>query len=209
MKNEIEETANAAHSSPTLQSRRELADLLEDAIDKFESNVAILVEYSISDNLSASLAAIKILTSRGYKGVFVSLNAPMEEIAHLMSIMGADTSKLYFVDIAPLISPPPITGGMRGRHVLPSKSSEEIVNEIYDSLKELGVGKKFVFVDSITSMALYKPPSEMENFFLLLLRKVREKADNALLILNVSRQFENKGFIRKIAGEMDAIIVEA
>ena len=66
-------------------------------------------------------------------------------------------------------------------------------------------GKKFIFIDSITTFALYKPISESLRFSEFLISQVKGKKD-IILILNVAKDLSQKKFIRDVVMRADKTI---
>jgi hypothetical protein len=67
--------------------------------------------------------------------------------------------------------------------------------------------KRFVFIDSLTTITLYKPLSETMRFSEFLVRTVRkDEAENITLIFNVAKDLAQKRFIRDVAFHVDQVI---
>ncbi len=86
---------------------------------------------------------------------------------------------------------------------------DEIVRAIYTSLAALKSRKRFVFIDSITTIALYQPLSETLRFSEFLVRTVRQReggVSTSTIVFNVARDLAQKQFIRDVALRADEVI---
>src|SRR3989344_7529660 len=107
-------------------------------------------------------------------------------------------------------------------HISPELDVDELVRTIYTSLDTLEnqrfsghrkserfsreiKGKKFIFIDSLTTFALHKPISETLRFSEFLMRQVKERKD-LVLILNVAKDLSQKKFIQDVVAHADKTI---
>lgn len=91
-------------------------------------------------------------------------------------------------------------------HISPELDIDELVRTIYTSLEKMK-GKRFVFIDSLTTFALYKPVSETLRFSEFLMRMVKDEKNIILiLILNVAKDLSQKKFIQDVVLHADKTI---
>ena len=89
-------------------------------------------------------------------------------------------------------------------HISSKLDVDDLVRTIYTSLDQMK-GKKFIFIDSLTTFALHKPISETLRFSEFLMRQVKERKD-LVLILNVAKDLSHKKFIRDVVAHADKTI---
>lgn len=179
-----------------------MADLRE-AIEKaLKSNKnVIMMELPTDSYLEAGTSSIKALVDLGYKGVYVSFQRPCSNISSILNGKGIDTKKLIFIDAASPLAEQKTSGNC----VFISENVEvdELVRAVYTSLGKLD-GKKFIYIDSMSTIALYKPLSETMRLSEFLVRTVRK--ENCALVFNVAKDLAQKRFIRDIALKADEVI---
>ena len=81
---------------------------------------------------------------------------------------------------------------------------DELVRAIYTSLDQIK-GQKFIFIDSLTTLALHKSVSEILRFFEFLRRHINEEKDT-ILILNVAKDLSHNTFVQNINAQTDKTI---
>ena len=91
-------------------------------------------------------------------------------------------------------------------HISPELDVDELVRIIYILLEKMK-GKKFIFIDSLTTFALYKPVSETLRFSEFLMRMVKDEKEIILiLIFNVAKDLSHKKFIQDVVMHADKTI---
>src|SRR3989344_6941391 len=180
-------------------------DQLESAFNevlKTGKGKSILLELDTESYLEINIKTIKKLQKKGLSGVYISVQRPFKNISSLLKKQGIDLNKLIFIDVASAVSketPKQCKGCV---HISPELDVDELVRTIYTSLDTLEnqrfsghrkserfsreiKGKKFIFIDSLTTFALHKPISETLRFSEFLMRQIKDRKD-IVLILNVA-----------------------
>jgi hypothetical protein len=89
----------------------------------------------------------------------------------------------------------------------PDMEIEKMVQTIYSSLIKLKGDKKFVFVDSLTTMALYEPMAEASKLPEFLVETIKAKGfENVAFIFNVAEELTQKSYVEDIAIYADEFI---
>jgi KaiC/GvpD/RAD55 family RecA-like ATPase len=92
-------------------------------------------------------------------------------------------------------------------HISEDIDIDDLVRAIYTSLPKLKGSKKFIFIDSLTTISLYKPLSETMRFSEFLIRTVKKaETESITLIFNVAKDLAQEKFIKDIALHVDEII---
>ncbi len=149
-------------------------------------------------------AVVRMMTDSGRPGVYISFHRPFGNIIKVLKYYGVNTDKLAFVDVATATAGEKRENHPRCIHVSKEASVDEIIRGVHKSLGKLK-GKKFIFVDSLTTMTFYKPVKETLRLSKLLIEKLEKEHAN-YLILNVSEELAHQEFIKKIAKDVDEII---
>lgn len=175
--------------------------LLEEAIGK-KKNV-IMVELPAEGYYDSSAESIRTMLKMGFDGVYVSFQRPFKSVCSFMDSLGIDTRRMKFVDVASSLAEEKQEKDARCT-ITATNEIDDIVRAVYTSLNGLSSPRKFVFIDSLTTIALYKPLSETMRLSEFLVRTVRK--DNGILIFNVAKDLSQKKFIRDIALKADEVI---
>lgn len=175
------------------------------ALTRREKGGIIMLELPSDGYFDANVETVKLLTGLGMGGVYVSFHRPFGNIVSILRKSGVDTGNLIFVDVAAALAKEDCPQEHNCVHLSGDVEVDELVRAIYTSLSRLKAGRKFIFMDSLTTITLYKPLSETMRFSEFLVRTVRTgEAD--YLILNVARDLAQKKFIRDIALRVDEVI---
>jgi KaiC/GvpD/RAD55 family RecA-like ATPase len=180
---------------------------IEQAIQIDKHGIIIMIELPINAYFEMNSSTIKLLTDQGFQGIYISFQRPFKNISSFFESEGIDTSTLLFIDAASALSGEKQPVDPRCVHVSEELDIDELVKAIYLSLPKLKSKKKFIFIDSLTTISLYKPLSQIMRFSKFLMRTVRkENEENVILIFNVAKDLTQKKFIREVAFDVDQII---
>ena len=171
---------------------------------KTKEGKSILLELDAESYLKIIIKTIQKLQKKGLSGVYISVQRPFKNISSLLKKQGIDLNKLIFIDVASAVSketPEKCKGCL---HISPELDVDELVRAIYTSLDQMK-GKKFIFIDSLTTFALHKPISETLRFSAFLMRAVKDRKD-IVLILNAAKDLSHKKFIQDVVAYADKTI---
>ena len=181
---------------------------IEQAImQSYRRGVIIMIEPPTDAYFEVNSSTIKLLTSKGFHGIYISFQRPFKNVSSLFKTKGIDVSELLFIDAATAFSGEQQHEDMHCIHVSQALDIDELVKAIYTSMPKLKSQKKFIFIDSLTTIALYKPFSEIMRFSEFLVGTVRKVDEgNIILIFNVAKDLAQKKFIRDVAFRVDHVI---
>jgi archaellum biogenesis ATPase FlaH len=174
--------------------------LLETALKKHK---IIMVELPTEDYLSTASVTVKFLVKKGFGGVYISFHRPYKNICSFMKHAKISMSDLYFVDFC-LACQSEHPKSKNLAHLSNEMKIDDIVRSVYTHLSNVKSKKKFIFIDSLTTITLYKRLSDIMKLSEFLVRTSKE--ENTLLIFNVPKDLAQKKFIRDIAFRADKII---
>jgi len=152
-----------------------------------------------------NIESIKVLVKKGFSGVYVSLHRPYENIVSLFKKNKININKLHIIDAAS--SQAEIKGKETEKCTYISKqlNIDELTRAIYKMLPRIKGKNKFLFLDSITTLTLYQPLSEVLRFAEFLSRSLTKK-DVDGVIVNVAKDLSQKKFIKDIVLHIDEVI---
>lgn len=177
---------------------------LEGAIKKHQKGAVIMMELPAEGYFEAGSAAVKFLTGKSFGGVYVSFQRPFNNVISLLKDEGVNVNKMLFIDMATMLSGEKLVDDPRCIHLSSDVNIDDLVRAIYSSLDRIKSDKKFIFIDSLTTIALYKPLSETMRFSEFLMREVKKRSN--LLIFNIAQDLKQKRFIKDIALEVDEVV---
>lgn len=160
----------------------------------------IMVEVPTETYLDSNINSIKLLQEKEFGGVYVSFQRPCRNVFSIMQKNGVDTSKVVIIDLEQDESE------INCVHIPENVEIDDLVFSIYTSLQKITTKKKFIFIDSMTTIAFYKPLSEVMRFAEFLIRSVRQEKDSTVVLFNVARDLADKEFIKDIVMHVDSVV---
>ncbi len=170
----------------------------------------IMLELPEESYFEQNYNTIKVLQKAGYSCVYVSFHRPFSSISSLLKKHGVDLKTIIFIDVAAALtqekenkkkSEVKMKKDERCISISKDINVDELVKAVYTSLDTLK-GKRFIFIDSLTTLTLYKPLSETLRFSEFLMRTVKNEKD-VRLIFNVAQGLTQKKFIQDVALKVD------
>ena len=180
---------------------------LEQALKEGGQGSIIMMELPTDSYFDANSDTIKQFIDEGFEGIYISFQRPFKNILSFLGDKGIDVDKLLFIDAASSLCNEQQHGDIHCIHISQKTEIDELVKAIYTSLPKLKSKKRFVFIDSLTTINLYKPLSETMRFSEFLLRMVRkDETENITLIFNVAKDLAEKKFIRDVVFHVDQVV---
>lgn len=166
---------------------------------------AVMMELPAERYFEEATKSVKSLLDSGFEGVYISFQRPFKNISSMFEQNGIDVNKLIVIDVAAALAEADQEKNSRCVHVSPEINIDELVKAIYTSLQKLKSERKFIFIDSLTTISLYKPLSETLRFSEFLMRTTKTEK-NTILIFNVAKDLSQKRFIKDIAIQVDQVV---
>ncbi len=177
------------------------------SIKSNKKNSVVMLELPTDYYLNNIIESVKQLTDEGYGGVYISFQRPFVNVLSLFEENGVDLKDLFFVDIPTKKIDFEGTDNSKCINISPKFDIDELVKATYESLEKVKSEKVFVYIDSLTTISLFKPLSEIARYSEFLVREIKdEKFEKSVLVLNVSKDLAEKEFIRDIAIHADKVI---
>ena len=177
------------------------------ALNKHRQGAIILMELPEEHYFEANTSTIKLLIKKGYEGIYVSFHRPFKNISSLFTKAKVNINKLIFIDVASSVHKE--NGGKNPRcvRISPEIDIDELVSAIYTSLPKLKSRKRFIFIDSLNTITLYKNLSDVMRFAEFLSREVENhEVWNVILIFNVAKGLSQQKFIKDIAIRVHEVV---
>lgn len=200
---------------------------------RYAHGAVVMFELPVESYFNSNLETVKSLIENDFEGIYISLHRPFKNLSHVFEQQGMDARKILIIDlITPIhdlfgtmenaskirgdsaknVSLKKASGKKQTRnpkcvHISPNIDIDELIRAIYTSIPKLRSGRKFIFIDSLTTITLYKPLSETMRFCEFLIRTIkRGEFGNVLVVFNVAKDLSQKNFIKDIALSVDEVI---
>lgn len=175
-----------------LDSLENIKQSINEYIDsKNEDRNLFLLKHSSEIYSQSNAISLKILLNKGYKGVFISFQRPLKNLYNWFEKNGLDKNKMVILDY--------------------SDSKDYKSNKLYkDISKKVGKisgEKKFVFIDSLNTMALCNSDVWVDDFTDRLVDNRSAKTfQNTIFIINVAKELSRKNIVKNFVSYADGII---
>jgi hypothetical protein len=152
---------------------------IDKIIKKLPEGWIVLIRTTSEKSSEISLNSIKLLTGKTYTGIVVSANRPYQNLSSIYKSSKIDMEKIFVIDC--------VSKGGQGT----SKSKNVLYSGSISSLTDISLlisrligkikGKKFLFIDSISTMMIHNEPNVFARFMHSLITLLRIKEINGML----------------------------
>lgn len=149
-----------------------MVDLLKEIQDLPEGSIYLIIT-TAKTIMKTNLDVLKVLINQGLFGLYVTINQPYITLQNLFNREGIDLNRLFFIDC--------ITQTAGGRA---ERTSNCLFINSPSSLTELGIaltqaiqamppGKKFIFLDALSTLLIYNEAGTIAKFSHFLINKIK------------------------------------
>jgi len=168
---------------------------LEDAtscINEYIDNKNLILLKHSSDKYSQSNAfSLKILLEKGFTGVFISFQRPLKNLDFWLEKNRLDKGKMQILDYS----------NSKKLNVA------GLYRDIFEALGRISGDKKFVFIDSLNTMALCNSDIWVDDFTDRLTYNLGNKNfENTIFIVNVAKELSKKSIVKNFVSYADGVI---
>jgi len=171
---------------------QDISDYINEYINRGDDNSNLILLKHRSDVYSQSNAiSLKILLDRGFKGIFISFQRPKKNLDYWIEKNNLDKEKIVVLDYSDT------------EH----KNISYLYDDIIKYITKIDATKKFVFIDSLNTMALCNQDIWIDDFTVRLLENIEKKTfDNTFFIVNFAKELSDKNIVHNFAEYADGII---
>jgi hypothetical protein len=178
---------------------REYHRILNERLKLLEKDSVVIIESPAENYLEANISSIKSMVDNGYKGIYLSFQRPFRNISNLFEKENINLNSLYIVDCATAFSESDQEINPRCINITPNVKIDEMVNIICNSLQNLDEGKRFVFIDSLSTLGLHESFSETLRFPELLINTIKKrKIDDVTFVFNIAKHLMGKRYVENL-----------
>jgi len=186
---------------------RQYYTAIEGSIKKSKDGSIIFLEVPSENYLEANITSIKSLLNKKYKGTYISFQRPFKNIRSLFEQNDIDMNDVLIVDAASALCGEMQEDNPRCVSVSINAKIEEIAKATYQSLLKLDCENKFVYVDSLSTLALHEPLSDSLRFPRSLIDTIRQNhVENVVFIFNIAIDISSKRYAENILTYADSHI---
>lgn len=172
-------------------------DILKDKLSKLTDGWVTLLEIPVERAVEINVTALKVLQEMGYEGVYITLSKDYIELSKLFREKGIDMGKIAFIDgISQMYGVSEVTSP-NVTYVSGPLSIDALSDAVTNRVGTMKAEKKFVFLDSITTILLYnslEKTIEFSNFITDSFKKMKVVG----IVVSISRGFTNEKLIAEL-----------
>ena len=175
-----------------------------DSIKKEKDGSIVLLEAPAEKYLEANITSVKSFLNKGFQGVYLSFQRPYNNISRLFIENDIDINELFIVDAASALCGEKCKINPRCVDLSENSQVDDIIQAAYKAINMLVKKKKFVFVDSLTTLALHEPVMEFSRFPSFLINTIRSNNErNVTFIFNVAKDLLHRKYIENVSDYAD------
>ena len=179
--------------------------LIGNNISKKNDNWVFMFEIPEEDYFTVNIQTVKTLIDMKLSCIYISVHRPYSSLVEQLKNNDVNLDRLAFIDAASSAAEIKNAENARCKYVSKDLEVNELIRAIYQTSAEIKEGKKFIFLDSLTTLTLYQPLSETLRFGEFLTRTLRNSEFNGVII-NVAKGLSQKKFIQDIMLHVDKTI---
>ena len=199
-----EVVSNKNNETPNEKIKRYLTETTK----KYDEGAVILMKSPVETYFEVNVASVKSLIDNGFEGIYISFQRPFKNVSSLFEKQGIDINKLLIIDAATAFSCVELQEkNPKCVSITSATDIDELARIIRLAFQRLNSKKRFIFIDSLSTMSLYKSSDETTKFSELLVELVKQyDAGNIILMFNIAEDLSQKQFIKDIVPSVDEII---
>jgi KaiC/GvpD/RAD55 family RecA-like ATPase len=182
-----------------------VTDLLKDHFSRLNHGWVALLQLPMEKAMSVNIESIKVLQELGYEGIYITLSKDYKELTKIFREQGIDMGKLAFIDGVSQMYGIGAVDAPNVKYISGPISLDGIVAAITDIIPAIKVEKKFVFLDSITTVLLYNSLERTLKFSEFLTASLKRLQVGGV-VTSVSKGFANDNLIKELTKMSNEVI---
>ena len=163
---------------PGRSSYLKIEQMVTDSKDAY----SLLIIEPASHHTSASIELLRYLSAEGYFGLHVTLNTPLETLLETLDNRKIKYSNFVFIDGISNTSDAKKLEGEKYKYIESPRDLVDLVFIIDEEIAKIKTQKKFLVVDSISTLLIYNSPQAIQQFAHTLTGKMRAWKLKGILI---------------------------
>jgi len=186
-------------------NKTDITKLLAEKFGRLGQGWITLLQIPIERAMDINIEAIKTLQSLGYEGVYITLSKDYVELSKVFQENNIDMGKIAFIDGISQMYGIGKVEAPNVNYVEGPLSIDAIVESITEIAPNMKSGKKFVFLDSITTVLLYNSLERTLKFSSFLTESLK-KMGVVGIVVSVSKGFANENLVKELTKVSNEVI---
>jgi KaiC/GvpD/RAD55 family RecA-like ATPase len=182
-----------------------ITELLKDHFSRLNHGWVALLQVPVEKTMQINIEALKTLQALGYEGVYITLSKDYVELSKIFREQGIDMGRLAFIDGVSQMYGIGAVDSPNVKYISGPISLDGIVAAITDIIPAMKSKKKFVFLDSITTVLLYNSLERTLMFSEFLTTSLKRLAVAGVMV-SVSKGFANDNLIKALTKMSNEVI---
>lgn len=168
--------------------------------------IALIISGADVYSLAQEIALRVLIKKKDMCGIYITFNRPYSTLKEAVEKQGIDSSKLFFIDLITETAGGKVERGAGERcfYVSSPKNLTELSILMEQAMLRLPRERRFVFIDSISTMLIYNDPDTVLRFVHSLTGKMRLLGITGIIFL-LEKESDEK-FRAQISQFCDAVI---
>lgn len=164
----IEESARRELSEKELiemlSPKREMDLKIQKTFEELPEKFSIMLLERFSEYSIINARIVKYLTGKNMKGVYLTVNKSLADLVETFAGEEIKTGNVIFIDAITKLTGDSEVKGENFHYVDSPRDMVDISIAVENAVSKLGEGKKFVIVDSLTTLLVYNKETTVERF---------------------------------------------
>jgi KaiC/GvpD/RAD55 family RecA-like ATPase len=182
-----------------------VTDLLKDHFSRLNHGWMTLLQVPVERTMDMNIEALKTLQDLGYEGIYITLSKDYVELSKIFREKNIDMGKIAFVDGVSQMYGIGAVDAPNVKYISGPISLDGIVAAITDIIPVMKSQKKFVFLDSITTVLLYNSLERTLKFSEFLTSSLK-RLEVAGVMVSVSKGFANDSLLKELTKMSNEVI---
>ncbi|MFH1565493.1 MAG: ATPase domain-containing protein [bacterium] len=183
----------------------DITKLLKDHFSRLNHGWVSLMQLPMEKAMDVNIESIKIFQELGYEGIYITLSKDYVELTKIFREKGIDMGRLAFVDGVSQMYGIGAVDSPNVKYISGPVSLDGIVAAITDIIPVMKGKKRFVFLDSITTVLLYNSLERTLKFSEFLTTSLKRLEVTGVMV-SVSKGFANDKLIKELAKMSNEVI---
>lgn len=186
-------------------NKTNITKFFKDRFSRLNRGWVALLQIPVEKTMEINIEALKILQALGYEGVYITLSKDYTELLNIFRAQGIDMGRLAFIDGVSQMYGIGAVDSPNVKYISGPISLDGLVAAITDIIPVMKAEKKFVFLDSITTVLLYNSLERTLKFSEFLTTSLK-RLEVAGVMVSVSKGFANDALIKELTKMSNEVI---
>ena len=173
-----------------LSPKRELDLKIQKTFEGMPEKFCVMMIEKLSEYGIINTRLFKYFTNKKMKGVYVTINKNLADLIEEFKAQDISVENTIFIDAMTIMSGGKTPAGENIHYVESPKDIVDISVLVEEAMEKIGEEKKFVILDSLSTLLVYNKPGTIEKFVHSLAAKIRAHNAQGVLILVESEKKE-------------------